>query len=77
MGRESEPGRFRGQGISLVKFQGRGIGYFNKSPYSISYKQEKFKFVTISIKQVYTYTAVKDIVFQIVENPKGIRWKFY
>ena len=36
MVREIEPGRFRGQGISQVRGQGRG--YFKKISYSGSYK---------------------------------------
>ena len=62
MVRESEPGRFRGQGRSQGIDQGQGRGYFNKRSSSSSYKQEEVKFVTISRKQDYTYTTVKDVI---------------
>ena len=71
MARESEPGRLRGRRISQGRGRGRGRGYFNKSSSSGSYNQEEFKFVTSSIKQVYTYTAVKDVIFQRLKKCYG------
>ena len=35
------------------------------------YKQEEVKFVTSSKKQVYTYTSVKDVIFQRVLKSYG------
>ena len=71
MVRESELGRFGGQGRSQGRGLGKGRGYFNKISSSSSYKQEDLKFVTRSIKQVYNYTEVKDIIFQRVQNYYG------
>ena len=68
MGRESETGRFRGRG----RYQGRGRGlvrgYFNKSSSSGSYNLEEVKFMKIFIKQVFTYTSVKEIFVQKVQK---------
>ena len=72
MFRESGPGRFRAQGISGIRGQSRGIGYFNMRSSSSSYKQE-VKFLTILRKQVYNYTEVKDIIFQRVKNSMNMR----
>ena len=68
MGRESEPGRFRGQEISQLRCQGGRKGYFNKSLSSSLYKLEEVKFATSPSKQVYTYTVVKDIIIQRVQR---------
>ena len=76
MGREIEPGRFRGQGRSIVIFQGRIREYFNKSSYASPYKQV-VNFGTSFIKQVYTYTAVKDVIFQKVQNLMDMIWQVH
>ena len=40
------------------------------------HKQE-VSFVTISSKQVYTYTEVKDVIFNKVKNIMDMRWKLH
>ena len=75
MVRESEPGRSRGQGRSQGIDQGQGRGYFNKRSSSSSYKQEEVKFVTTLRKQVYTYKAVKGVIFQKVQRSYGYEVK--
>ena len=71
MGREIEPGGFKVRGRYRWIGQGQGRGYFNKSSSSSSYKREEIKFVTSPSKQVYTYTAVKDVIFQKVQKSYG------
>ena len=67
MGIESEPGSFRVRVRSRGRSRGRGRGIFNKILSSSSCNQD-IKFVTTSRKQVYTYTAVKDIIVQKVQK---------
>ena len=71
MGRESELGGFKGRGRYRGRGWGRDRGYFNKSSSPSSYEQEEVKFVTRSIKKVYTYTAGKDAILQIVQKSYG------
>ena len=42
---------------------------------SSSYKQEEVKFVTTLRKQVYTYKAVKGVIFQKVQRSYGYEVK--
>ena len=75
MVRESEPGKFRCQGIYWGRRQGRGRVYFNNRSSSNSYKQEEVKFVTISSKQVYIYMGVKNIIIQRLQRTYGYEVK--
>ena len=89
MGRESEPGMFRGRMRQLGRGVGWGKSHLINSSFSSSYNKEEVKFVTRSSKYVYTYTAVKDASvhklqksygYEVVSSLRGLeewhgRWK--
>ena len=71
MGRESEPGRFKGRGRYWGRGWGRSIRYLKKRSSSSLYNREEVKFMTRSRKQAYTYTEVKGVIIQRLQKSYG------
>ena len=70
MGRKSELVRFIDLGMYIERGWGRQKGYLNRRWSSSPYKQE-VNFGTSSSKQVYTYTAVKDVILEKGQKTYG------